>query len=238
METICHNQKGGVLTSLLLLLPLIGSLLFLSLTLRHFLTVSAQAKYICRSESLESQKRARQSIQKLFALNPRALSLQKQYVAALVRLETAKLTGFPPVIAAAQAKVTWIEIQKMGLQMRQQQIQLLYHGRQLVYQQKVLRNFRQKWGSDILRITITPHRHNRVPLAVEKGASYVAPPYQKQNRFSESQKNYYSWVIKMNLNLPFIKEQQWSFRQSCSASLEEKNLSPELKKDNALLRYL
>lgn len=219
-----------------MVLPLVAAILFASLTLRHILTISSKSRQICRSESLLAQQRAQKSMQKLLKLNTRAQELQKSYLLAQKKLQMALLSANKPAAIAAQARITAINLQKGALQIRQEQIKFLNSSQQKLHQTKGVSKIKNVWGDKFLKISVGNLDYNSIPFALEKAASYLAPPYRESPSFESQQKNYYRWKIKVEMHLPFIKENTWIFAQSCAASLKSSKHEPRLVEDNALLR--
>lgn len=233
-----QNQKGGILTSMLIIIPLIAAVIFISITLRHILTVSSKTRQICRNDSLSAQKEAQRSMTKLLSYNTRAISLESQYQQALHLQKAALASNNAVAIAAAQLRIVMVQGQKSELFFKQEQLKAQHHSKQKFKQMQTIGRMRKSWGNSSLKLSVLMRDYNAIPLAVEQSAFYFAPPYRTQNPLTEKQKNYYRWVLQVEMKLPFLKEQKWIFKQSCTATLKSVAGKPALKMDSVLSKSL
>ncbi|HEY8272455.1 MAG TPA: hypothetical protein VIG33_16300, partial [Pseudobdellovibrionaceae bacterium] len=196
-----NSQKGFALIGLISLLPVIlaGGLAVFSTF--GFLKSDLGTLNACRAKQLQIQNKAGKNLSKLLKLNPRALKLRIQQAHAEKALAAAIESGQPPAIAAAEAYLLKIQMQRQVLAIKQKvliqtaDIWLASGGADLP--KELQREWSQhntplkSWIQSSLRLTAA-----KVPkLAVQADIPEVAPVYQLLPHFEEAQSWEQTWNV-------------------------------------------
>lgn len=234
METRVHvappvlreSEKGFVVAGSLLLMTTALVILIFIFFYHGVNQANLKVKASCRSASVQHQKKMRSILAKLLKMNPKALSLRRQYFAAQKRLQKALLTGTPPIIAAAEAHLLLIEMARIVHDGKQKlllsQAKLSAHSFAVRLKQQIRNGLRSRARIQIIEMD----------LAVEPDVSGPAPQYLMRADFVRAQRAGAVWKAPLIAYLPgadFFKRQsavklpfQSQWENSCAATLEER----------------
>lgn len=222
-----NSQKGFALIGLISLLPvfLAGGLAFFSAF--AFLKSDLATLNVCRAKQIQIQNLAGKNLGKLLKLNPRALKLRLSQVRAERALAAAIESGQPLAIAAAEAYLLKIQMQRQTLDFKQKALIETANTRLHKGASELQQELRREWSqhNSPLKSWIQSSLHmasGKVPkLAVQADLPEVAPLYKPLPAFEESQ----AWAQSWNLE---FKTVSWTrkflnfnerFQRSCSTSL-------------------
>jgi hypothetical protein len=238
------SQKGFVTVMFLALLPVLITAGLGVMFCFSFLKTDMAILNVCRSEQLAVQNKVGRDLEKLLAMNPRALKLRADEAAARIKLQAASASGIPPAIAAAEARLLYVQLTRQDLAFRQK---VLIQSANLKFTQgalQVSRSLQQEWQEQTSRVSPWLNLSFRlnppqVPkLSVRPDLPDAAPAYETVPQFEEVQSWAHSWQIQFRgkdwlKNFPNFGGR---FQRSCATSLYSRN--PEwigkLKKDRFL----
>jgi hypothetical protein len=240
------SQKGFAIILLISILPLVlaGGLFFFSAF--GFLKSDLSTLNICRAKQLEIQSKAGKNLGKLLKLNPRALSLRLAQVHAERALVAAIELGLPAAIAAAEATLLKIQMQRQALDFRQKTLiqtansWLAFGGVDL--QRDLVRewNFHSSPIKSWIRGALQMGPAKVPKLAVQADLAEVAPVYETLPQFEDAQ----TWDQTWNLEFKTVSWAQkflnfnGRFQRSCTTSLypNPNQWIAQLKKGKSSLR--
>ncbi len=221
-----RDEKGFIVAGSLLLLTITLVILTFIFFYQGASQTNLRLKSTCKEYSFQHQKKMRSILSKLLKMNPRAVSLRRQFVAAKQRLQKAMLTGTPPVIAAAEAHLIYIESARLVHDGKQKLLLSEAKSSALAFKSRLNQQIRRELRSRV-RIQII-----QTGLAVEADATDIAPQYYTPSNFIRKQRVGAIWSAPFLIYLPnanFFKRQsivklplQNRWENSCAASLEER----------------
>jgi len=234
------NQNGFALIIFLSLLPLImagGLLVFCGFS---FIKTDLGTLNLCRALQLDIQNKAAKKLDSLLKLNPRALKLRLAQKRAENSLALAVKSGNPAAIAAAEAYLLTVRMQRQVLDLKQRSLISTANSVLLVGGQELQSKLYQEWYSQSRGVASWLQGNlqlgsAKIPaLAVKPDFIDVAPMYQLVPQFEEAQAWTQEWQIE-------FKTISWArkffnfherFQRSCSTSLYSENSlwSAKLKK--------
>ncbi len=254
------SQNGFAIILLISILPLVlagGLTLFFAF---GFLKSDLSTLNVCRAKQLEIQNKAGKNLSNLIKLNPKALRLRLAQVRAERALVAAMESGLPPAIAAAEAALLKVQMQRQTLDFKQKALiqtansWLSWGGVDL--QKELTREWSlhnaplKSWVQVSLQLTKA-----KVPkLSVQADLPEVAPAYKFMPQFEEAQTWDQAWRLEFKTISWAQKFLNFSgrFQRSCMTSLypdsdpdSEPNSASisdqwiaKLKKDKSSLRGL
>jgi hypothetical protein len=234
------NQKGFALIILISLLPLImagGLLVFCGFS---FIKTDLGTLNLCRALQLEVQNKAAQKLESLLKLNPRALKLRLAQIRAEKTLALAVKSGNPAALAAAEAHLLTIRMQRQVLDLKQRSLITSANTSLKLGGLDLQRRLSQEWYTQSRGVTSWLQGKlqlgsGKIPaLAVQPDFVEVAPLYEPAPQFEEAQAWHQEWQLE-------FRTISWAdkffnfherFQRSCSTSLYSENSawSARLKK--------
>jgi hypothetical protein len=236
------NHKGFALAITMALLPVLVGLFLLLFAILGVNQFNLSTQQACREGGLRGQQQVAPLLKQLLDLNPKALQLKLAEIQAQIRLAAATL---PPLVAAAEAHLAYIQMQRRILDLRQ---------KQLIQQSNILllrAHFQTKSALrtaltkglptfNYLKIDNQQFSTTAPRLAVRPESSDVAPAYRPVDNFDNQQALAHSWQYQLRVRSPFqnflMADLKWS--PSCSVTLKQDGSSwvPKIKKVKSLSR--
>lgn len=221
------NQTGFVLVGTLLLVGTVLSSLLFAFYFQSIVRKNSELKSECVNLNIKFQNKQKRSLQKLLSLNPRSRLLRRDLALAKKRLQKALMTGTPPVIAAAEAQVLFVEARRFAHDGKQKLILAQSATEERSFYSELNRNL----GKSFRRRASIKIEVRR--LAVEPDIRYeMAPVYLTKDDFMNEQKSSALWQTTSENLLPvpivFVNQKlvQLPLRQkwenSCAVTLEER----------------
>ncbi|WP_413288889.1 hypothetical protein [Bdellovibrio sp. HCB337] len=226
-----NSSRGFGVLLLISLMPLALAAGLFVFTSFAFLTRDLGTLNLCRARQLETQNRVGRSLAKLLKLNPKAQRLRLAQARAEKSLAMAIESANPIAIAAAEAYLLKVQMQRQALAIQQNTLitganTTLSTGgsqlrSQLQYEWSRETRALNSWLQGSLQVA-----HSQIPtLAVLPDFLDVAPVYELAPNFEEAQ----SWSQSWNLELSTVS---WArkffnfhgrFQRSCATSLYSQN---------------
>lgn len=214
------------------LIPILLAAGFAFLFSSHLLKNWMQSLHICRTELLKTQSEAKESLDRLLALNKLATSLRLQLQFARIQRLAALASHNYPLAAQALARILAIQSQQRTLDQIQKKIILMANYQMSSGLFKVVSRLRAQDAENLMRATpifkfrIDSIRTFPKTLAVHPDLPDVAPVYELDNDFSRSQGLSVSWNSRFETNSnkgPRWIQNQHSKKDHCAVSLEKQN---------------
>ena len=220
-----HNEKGFIMTGILLSLPLFLMSLMVLVSLIFCIRNHDQAQSYCLKYSLQAQENIKTNLKQLLKLNPKAKLLRKKHKTLKKLYRRALTIGEPISISILKAKLLMIKKQRVMLNIRQKQI--LKQSAQ--YMESAFKTFRKKL-KPMQAEQIKKEHHYPFPLAVSAHPkNSIAPVYRPKRLFSARQTLSFSWKMPLHHSLPtwitklFFKNKLSLYH--CSATIKKHKLS-------------
>lgn len=199
---------------------------------------------LCRARQLETQNKAAKKMERLLKLNPQALKLRLAEARARKALALASKSANPTAIAAAEAFLLKVQLQRRALGLKQEALISSANEDLARAGEELPRRLRQEWDfhSRAVKPWLEGSLHlgpQRIPhLAVAADLKDAAPVYQPVPDFEEAQAWNLAWEWDLRTAAwarAFLKF-QGRFERSCSTSIYSENAvwSAKLKKAKSL----
>lgn len=229
---VLNSQKGFAMVLALSLLPLLLAAGFAFLFSGHLLKNWMQSLHICRTELLKTQSQAKSSLDRLLALNKLATSLRAQLLAARIQRAAAIAAQNYPLAAQALARIFAIQAQQRTLDLAQKKLILMANFQMSSGLRRVISRLHTQDANNLTRSTalfefrIDSIRTFPKTLAVHPDSPDVAPVYELNNDFSQSQGLSVSWNSRFKTNS--VRGSRWIQNQHakkdhCAVSLKREN---------------
>lgn len=226
------SEKGFATILLLTLAPVLVAGGLVVLFCFSFLKSDMAVLNICRAEQLQVQNQVGKTLTKLLALNPKARKLRASEKLARTKLQWALSIGNPYAVAAAEARLLQVQLQRQALALRQKALIQSANLRFSMAAPQLSRNLALEWRKH--NAPLQPWMHSslrivssKVPqLAVKPDFPDTAPVYEPVPHFEEAQSWAHSWQVKVQ-GKAWIKNFlnfKGGFQRSCATSLYAKNL--------------
>lgn len=218
----CSSQKGFVLVLFVFLLPLVLALGFALAGAGLLIRDRRTALNNCRADLLDGLARAAEPMQKLLALNPRALDLQAQYVQAKIAFDQAVASGHPIAIAAAGARLAMVRGRQYELDAEQRLLFQEARAFLISAQQKAYADLRKPG----LLLKIQPYGFTEGRPALHPQNPGPAPVWAKDAGFSDVQTLQQSWTWSYKIQgtaRPFLHS-QLQRDETCAATIDDQSL--------------
>ena len=200
---------------------------------------------VCRSGQLAIQDKVGRDLEKLLNLNPKALKLRADQFLAERKLQIAVTSGNPYAIAAAEARLLYVQSRRQTLAARQRILIQSANAKFAMGTPQITQAILSEWrtqmapvrpwlAGSILLSTL------KVPtLAVQPDFPDEAPAYQRVPQFEEVQSWAHNWQLQMegtNWTKHFLRF-RGRFQRSCSTSLyaDKNSWIGKLKQARSLL---
>lgn len=226
-----NSSRGFGVLLLISLLPLAlaaGLFIFASFS---FLTRDLGTLNLCRARQLEVQNKVGKTLRKLLDLNPKALKLRLMETRAKKSLAIAAQSGNPVALAAAEAFLAKIHLQRQALGLRQKALIASANGALATGGYELPRLLTQEWSRQTTSLNSWLQgsfqgTHSQIPkLAVQEDMPDVAPVYAPASDFEEAQAWTQNWSLKLGTKSWAQKYLNFHgrFQRSCSTSLYPDN---------------
>lgn len=241
-----NSIKGFATILMLSLLPVLLAGGLLVTTLFSFLKADLSVLNVCRALQLEVQSKAARNLEKLLKLNPRALKLRISQRKVEKALTLAMKSGNPAALAAAEAFLLKVQMQRQALDLRQRSLIEAANRALSLGGSELPRHMLQEWKDHMHPLHSWIHSRlqltdSQVPLLpVRPDFVEIAPLYELQSPFEDLQTWNQHWVLEFNTDSwakRFLKF-HGRFQRSCSTSLyaEDALWVAKLKKVKSLWR--
>lgn len=237
--SVAANNKGFATALILALLPALVGAVLVTFAIVSFVQVEARIKYACRNTLLEGQSKVAVHLEKLLAMNPQALILRAQLIAARRAAES----GASP---AALATLAAIEARVRVFMAKQQQLIIQSNLRMLKSQTQTRSRVLSEGHKSLSTIPLFTYELSG-PIAMPKTLAvrpegFEPPTYNPVENFSDAQALEQSWQYRLKvvpMLAPFLSG-DYRFQERCSVSLQQQELQwvPQIKKDKSLSKRL
>lgn len=229
---------------LVVTLPLILSVLFVSSAVITFHIHKQDAIDTCRENLLSLQSRNSQALQRMLSLNPEALRLRAELLLVNQQLLAATIAGQPALIAALKSRKLAIRFQQRRLDQIQKNIlQTTKRSHELLLKRahQIQRNLLRQQTRDSsnwvnLGVILTPV--SKAIIAIKPDDNRLAPTYSAYQNFEQKQSVSLSWKSTYQWRGAFeklIPNQKFIFQ--CRVSIKEKKWHPFVQKDKLLAKH-
>lgn len=191
--TLASDSRGFALTLFVAALPVLLSFFFLLFATHQLDHRVRRARTACITQLWETQTRVAGVYNRLWKLNPQALSLRAQKIRLLSSIAVAASTGHLVAVIALRAQLAQVESSQLLLTSRQQV--LLSEARRLLF------SGQNRTRSELLRQT-GEFGTQSVPLptpfrvAVYPDSPDLAPVYVTSARFEDDQTLEQKWLLR------------------------------------------
>lgn len=191
------NRKGFATISLLLFLPLLGSLIFSLGFMGYLIQHKTKIRSTCLTEGRAIQKTLIQNEENLFKLNPSASTLRLQLESAQTELILAAEN--PVWFAEVKAKIAIIQTEQRQLDLIQQtlikngNLQAQIKSASLLIQLNQLSQSTNQIWSFYLQILTKLDLAHTPKMAVVRDSAEPAPIYELDSDYKEKQRLAYRW---------------------------------------------
>lgn len=226
-----NSSRGFGALLLISLLPLALAAGLFIFTSFAFLTRDLGTLNLCRARQLEVQNRVGRNLAKLLELNPRALKLRIAEAHAEKTLAAAVESGNPIAIAAAEANLLRVQMQRQALGLRQKTLIATANTYLSMGGNSLRQALMQDWFSQTralsswLKGTLRLSESTVPTLAVQPDYPDAAPVYELLPNFEEAQTWQQSWGLDISSHSWAQKffEFHGRFQRSCATSLYSQN---------------
>jgi hypothetical protein len=232
------NTSGQATTAAMLLLPLVAVILTTLVLFGFAFVFEANATANCRASLNESQSEAREALEKLLALNPKAQRLENARQNAIQQVQMALATGDAAVYAAARMELLAIESSQIPV--LTSQLRWLAKGRSasMAAPERAETSIRAGLPRAILQTSLsTPTlRPARFDVISSGPPGVRTPTYRTAPGFEQSQTAKVQWL----LDLPKTsngKELSPAIHIGCAMTLRKRGdekWSPQILEDKLL----
>ncbi len=194
------NQRGFALVFLLSILPIILAAGFFLLFSQYLTQNWMQSLHTCRTELLNTQRKASQTLSQLMELNKLVKTLRISLIAAEAELVAALATEDYPLAAQAEREILNIKKQQKNLAavqktlIAQADLQMLSGVAKLITQLRAQDAVIRARLPSFFAYHIEKMEPSVSTLAVKPDSSDVAPVYELKPSFESSQALSVSWI--------------------------------------------
>lgn len=221
------NQKGSALAIILALLPVFLAGCILCFSLLGLIQNDLAMKFQCRSEGQKGQQKVSPLLKSLLALNPHALALKAELIAA-----TAEVAAAWDPISSARALAHLKKVRQKRLELDRKQKQLIKQSNLLLLQthsstSRGLRRTGSTASNILLKTELNSVRGKAPKLAVRPDSSDIAPTYSLVDDFENKQALAHEWQYRVQVRPPFSNflKGEFTFKKACAVSLAKENSS-------------
>jgi hypothetical protein len=192
-----------------------------------FLKADMAVLNVCRAGQLEIQDKVGRDLGKLFSLNPKALKLRAGQHLAEYKLQMAIAGGNPYAIAAAEARLLYVQTQRQALAFRQRVLIQSANMKFSLATPQITQAMLSEWKSHMLPLRSWVAGNIglsslKVPtLSVRPDFPDAAPAYERLPQFEEVQSWAHFWQLQVEGSLwtKHFLTFKGRFPRSCSTSL-------------------
>lgn len=221
------SEKGFATLLFLSLIPLLMAGGLAAFFAFAFMKADVATLNVCRAGQLVIQDKVGRDLERLLKMNPKALKLRAEQRIAEIKLKLAVAGANPYAIAAAEARLLYVQSQRQALAIRQRLIIQSANAKFIRATPQITDSILAEWRHHMLpmrswisaNIVLTSLK---VPtLSVRPDFPDEAPAYERLPHFEEVQSWAHNWQLQAegsNWTKNFLKF-RGRFQRSCGTSL-------------------